>query len=219
MCQLESGDDACQRHHLRLMGKRGGAHPSLLLLGLLLLPRSAGAAETLEKRETVWDRPLSIALVTGLGTPNGLAGATLDVTPIRYLTLGGGGGMAIDGLQQEGHARLRIPIGAGAVTLGGGVSTGPYLNHGGKALCSIAYEGVCWHRRWERAWWKNVDVAFEMRTRDGFELRTFLGVAGQVDTPETECVVTRGSGKGACGAQTIAVLPYLGVSFGYVFDK
>lgn len=188
----------------------------LVLLGALALPRAA-KAESLDQRASVWDQPISVALVTGLGTPVGLAGATLDVAPIRYLTVGGGAGMAADGPQQEGHLRLRIPIGAGAVAIGGGVSSGPYLKHEGKLLCAIAYEGVCWERRWDRAWWKNAEVSFEMRTREGFELRTFLGVAGQVDTQENACVVTRGAGKGACGDRHVAVLPYLGVAFGYVF--
>lgn len=198
------------------MNRRGFG---LVLLGALGLPRLA-SAESRSERASVWDPPISVAVVTGLGTPTGLAGATLDVTPVRYLTVGGGAGMGVDGLQQEGHLRLRIPIGPVAVTFGGGVSSGPHVNHEGKILCAIAHEGVCWHRRWDRAWWKNADVAFEMRTSEGFELRAFVGVAGQIDTPETECLVTRGSGKGACGgARTVAVLPYIGVAFGYAFGE
>ena len=113
------------------------------LVGTLVLVASPTRAEAMpagDDEKSPFDQPVSVAVVTGLGTPVGHLGAIVEGSPVRWLAVGAGVGMTADGPQQAGHLHLRVPVGPLAVAFGAGLSTGPF--HHRPLFCGL-YDGSC----------------------------------------------------------------------------
>ena len=141
-----------------------------------------------ERRFEAWaTRPFALDLNLALSSPLGLAGASLEYAPIRYVSLGGGVGTNFEGLQLAGMLRVRVvQLATGALFVGGGYSQGPfrqwYGNHYGllsapKALfASMGHDSPPPDRYWERARWANVEAGIEARRDSGLDVRGFAGI-------------------------------------------
>jgi hypothetical protein len=157
-----------------------------------------------------WTRVLAVDAHVGLGTPYGLAGLSVEVSPVRFFAIEAGGGHSGYGPQIAGMARLRIPFGADALALGGGVSGGDYS-------AADTFLEPMWSKDWSPAYWVNLELAYSHRWRNGFELRPYVGVTSLLNPGDAVCVPNNNIGDGKCGNPATR-LPYAGLAIGYAFD-
>jgi hypothetical protein len=132
-------------------------------------------------------RPFAIDGVIGIATPFGLAGVSVEYAPVEALSLGGGLGTNLVGLQLAGMARLRFtPEQRSSLFFGAGYSQGAhYQGHGVQdgvlSLITgpLAQNSHNSHRylEWSTARWINLEVGGERRNESGFDARGFVGIA------------------------------------------
>jgi hypothetical protein len=183
--------------------------------------------------------------LTPSGSPYGHAAVALDWSPISWFSLNAGVGAGGAGPQYGfgGRFRLvasRIRSQSFAFTLGSGLSSGTYknsfldeINNGFEedapsastraATSPVRYmdNSTSSDRKWNPAYWYNLDLGVELRTADGFSLRLYMG-AGRVlnnsicyDTtyPERKEIVV----PCTSGTRKKVGYPYVGLALGYAF--
>lgn len=172
---------------------------------LLLLWSFAGrasAAGTATPAPKFSDRPIGIEARTGLATSVGLIGVVAELTPLDWVTLGGGVGENGYGAIFGTHLRLRPLIFDAAphealiaITLETAYSRG---RHGGfdfdplSALCegspddprSSCYRPTVVPQLID---WFQVEVGVELRIDSGFTFRFSAGGAGALGWPRWQC--------------------------------
>lgn len=150
------------------------------------------------------ERPLTIQTRTGLVAPWGLLGLSIDYAPTPRLSLEGGVGYGLFGLNLDamGHVRL-TSWETVAISVGAGVSTGRYENLG------ICESGQPCEKVWQRAYWLNAEAALDKRFESGLTLGARVGLGNLVNRKESEC------STGECPAVERLSLPYVGLSAGF----
>jgi hypothetical protein len=181
---------------------------------VLLFARSAFAEEPSAPDDPWRARPISLAGQM-IATPYGFAGASVAVTPVRWLSVEAGGGVTVDGPQAALMPRGRIFVSRKvALSLGLGASFGRYVDAHDLQLCAIVPFGARCPpdpvRTWETAAWANALGALEGRTGSGFEWRVFAGIGRLLNRGAFVC--DGGSCPDAAPTQ-----PYAGLALGYAF--
>jgi hypothetical protein len=216
-----------------------------LLVALTAAPARADPEQPIESvpaRPPVdpWaHRPVSILsrLEVGGGSfgPVGVQGLLLEVTPIRWVSVVGGGGIGFDGPQVTGMVRGRLFLTRNvAVSLGFGPSAGRYVDtdeplmdfswvgclfsgyggiDGGGSNSSSASCPRYYRKEYSTAWWANTELALEGRTGGGFEWRLFAGVGSLLNPNDGSCTSTT-----PCPV-TSGVAGYAGTELGYAFGR
>jgi hypothetical protein len=185
---------------------------TLAVLALLLTQTSSAYGQTTglsaDYGTSVWaSRPLAIEAHLGAGSPYGMAGLALDISPLSWLSLNIGGGAGLDGAQVAGMARFRLPLGPLAPTLSLGTSFGSFKEYGG------FFETV--RKSVDGAMWINGDLGLEYRWSTGVRLRAFGGM-GQT-TRAIDCRVEDGGyASSQCDGRGIEKV-YGGMAFAYAF--
>jgi hypothetical protein len=157
---------------------------------MLVLPLLAVLQDSPFNPEAYWKHPVGVEVL--LGSPAGLLGVGVEVTPIPYLSLEGaigwdssyitriGGGYG-QGRQSSLMGRLRVPFGGLAFSVGAGASWGAY-----EWCDSCPFEnGDQWN--WKQAVWTNVEGAVEYRWRLGFGVRLSWGRAWLDNPNDVTC--------------------------------
>jgi len=149
-----------------------------------------------------WGARPRVSASIGLFTPTGEIGAeyTQPLTPGFEVGVGVGAGLT--GAQFAAMPRLRFGRGPFAITLGVGVSGGPFRPN----FC--LGEDPCMDGQVD-ALWINGEVGGQITSRAGLAFRVFGGVGAVAAT--VRCTA------GTCGSIDGQVLPFLGVSLGHTF--
>lgn len=142
----------------------------------------------------LWDRPLAFHVTGGLDTPFGVAGAAVEFSPIRWIAIYAGGGVARSGARVAGGVHVRAPIGHGALGLMGGVGGGP-LDWSSRTNGEGAPSTQRW---WEFALHVHAGLTLEYRWEMGLFGRLAFGI-DTLATPGTADVCTLSTGE-ECGA-------------------
>jgi hypothetical protein len=134
------------------------------------------------------DHFLTVNAMLGLGTPVGLIGGTIEINPVSRLALGLGAGTNTEGLQLAALVRSRPfawarPKRALAITLGAALAAGPHRPFDfDPAFGSLDHRSPEERARdvdeaYERVYWLQPDVGFELQAKSGFHLVVSQGVA------------------------------------------
>ena len=171
---------------------------------------------------SVWsERRLALDAHAGLGTPLGLIGVSLEVTPIPYWTFGGGIGTSISGPQLAMSTRVRYPFGHGAIAFGVGASRGAYDTAEAWLADSL------WTRHWDHAYWLNLEVSLEHRWSTGVQFRMYGGVGAVLNPADGRCQPDQNNGGHDCSfpggplgllSFSETSVPYVGYAVGYAFS-
>lgn len=170
-------------------------------------------AEAAPDLAAVYDRYLSLQVHGGIDTPFGVAGASIEFSPFRYLGIYAGGGIGRDGARIAGGLWGRVPVGRAAIGLMAGV--------GGGALGwdSPGFVGMQIHRYWEFALFLHAGVSFEYRWDEGFFFRLSFGADALVAGDPDDC---RFSDTNACGLEgnnlAKPIRGWAGLTLGYALD-
>jgi hypothetical protein len=160
----------------------------------------------------VWARKVAIDLQAGFGTPYGLLGASVEWTPVRFLTIATGVGGSFGGAQLALLPRLRLLDGRTAVSIGGGPSWGGYAT-----TDDILYPS--WKATYP-CFWLNGDLSIEHRSSSGLDVRGYVGAATVVYADSaSECWAEGYSGCPSAQSQRGKTIPYLGLAIGYAFPS
>jgi hypothetical protein len=169
---------------------------------------------------SVWSRWLAVDGHLGAGTPYGFAGVSIEATPVKWWTFGGGLGVSYSGLQLAVSSRVRYPWGHSAIAAGVGVSRGPY-----GAVSPICCDDFGWSQHWSAAYWLNVDVvSIEHRSSSGRELRFYFGFGSLLNPKDGECHSYGDANyKPPCENRGTlfpnSVMPYIGFAYGAAFPE
>jgi hypothetical protein len=198
--------------------------PAWCLLVAAAVAPSRSAAAT--PRGQWAERPFAADAVLGFATPVGEAGGTVDYALVPRLSLGGGVGTNLQGLQLAGGARFRFtPQRPASLFAGAWYSQGPFdqgvgtrygivsaVLHGAERLTDHA-RPTPW-RRWDQARWVNLELGGEERRPGGFDARGFCGVAlllnPKSNREQLDVVVDHGPAP-----DVVPVLLYVGAAFGF----
>jgi hypothetical protein len=160
----------------------------------------------------VYDRLLAAAVTLGIDTPFGIAGASVEITPFRYLAVYAGVGVGRDGVRFGGGLHGRAPVGNAALGLMLGLTGGPL---DWDSLARDDAMGI--HRWWEMALFFNAGVTFEYRWSEGFFGRLAFGVDALIEpTTATSCMYDNGT---QCNGENMfaPVRGWAGLTLGYAF--
>jgi hypothetical protein len=175
------------------------------------------------------DRPISVNAMLGFGTPVGLIGGTVEINPLSRLALGVGAGTNTEGLQLALLARAR-PFAwprekrALAIRVGAAFSTGPY----GPDLTDVMVMGIDHSSpeerarevddAYERVYWLQPDVGFELQAKSGFHLVIASGVAVPLAYSGHHCTFSQSGVPAACPrAVAPQTLPTSMIVLGFAF--
>jgi hypothetical protein len=179
-----------------------------LSAGILVMTTERAEAQTYyyvteADLESPWDKVFAFEGHLGVGTPVGMLGLTVELSPTRWLTVAGGGGIGISGFQWAAMPRLRlIAHTRGSVQLGAGVSGGGYTYH------------MPFADDWENqhALWVNAEVSYQFRAYNGFQVRPYLGASVMSNPGEI-----RGAQRPVETGDMGTWLLYTGVAIGAAF--
>jgi hypothetical protein len=168
-------------------------------------------------------RPFALDGVLGIATPFGLAGVFVEYAPVEALSLGGGVGTNLLGLQLAGMARFRFtPEQRGSLFFGAGYSQGAhYQGHGVQdgvfslltgPLAQNSHNSYR-YLEWSTARWINLEVGGERRNQSGFDARGFVGVAILLNADDGVLSEQRDRYDQSIGPRALMV--YAGTAFGY----
>jgi hypothetical protein len=149
-----------------------------------------------ERRARVLQPPIERTSVTGdrlallghlgIGAPAGAIGLDVDVAPLTFLALDLGAGYSPGGWQLAATPRLRIRLNpTSLLTLGAGVSIGPYDNSHTVAGVGCVFfcimegmgdsSGDIATQHFDRALWYNLELGWDVYSSDRGMLRWTLG--------------------------------------------
>jgi hypothetical protein len=182
---------------------------------IVILCATVGAAARVGHSDPMsrYDRTsLAVNAHGGLGTPLGYAGAAVEITPVRWLSVEGGIGRGMAGAQLAVQPRVRLGGREGLIaSVGAGLSMGRFDRR--DPWWSIEYESTVFRR----AIWSNVETSLESRTAGGFQLRLYAGLGVMLQGERESC--TEDYGLVPCsGTERGWLSPYLGISAGYAFE-
>ena len=159
------------------------------------------------------DHLISVNAMLGFGTPVGLIGGTVEINPISPLALGVGAGTNTEGLQLALLARAR-PFAwarekrAFAITVGVAFATGPY----GPNLSDVMVTGIDHStpeerarevdEAYERVYWLQPEVGFELQAKSGFHLVVASGPAYPLAYSGHHCVFSQSGEPAECPRET-----------------
>lgn len=190
------------------------------LLGTLAAPAAAQTHEDPEPEVSTpapnpWDRVLAASVTLGLDTPFGIAGAALEVTPFRYLSIYAGGGVGREGGRFTAGLRPQFPIDHMAMGVMLGVAGGPFDWDSQGDMERVT------RRHWEMALFFHAGLTFEHRWNDGFFGRLELGVESLLAPGEADaCRFADGNDCGSItgsGGSYRPVRGWAGLTVGYAF--
>ena len=196
----------------------------LVALATLLVPRLVAAApgdpEATPAAATAlppsrWQKPVALEGHLGVGTPLGLVGVALDVTPVRWVSLNLGVGHRTEGTQFAAMTRARFsptPVTGG---FGAGISGGRYTWSTYSFLLGPRSEHASVDREWKTALWGNVDFHFEGRSGGGFQWRIYVGYATLLNPNQSTCSFEAPDGQRLCSERLSNI--YVGSAMGYAF--
>jgi hypothetical protein len=154
----------------------------------------------------------AVAPHLGLGTPYGVAGVALDARILPWLAIEAGVGL---GPNYGAMPRFRLPINEGALTLGSGISMGPYS---AEPILSISFcpgcddDGGEWGwSTWENAIWSKTEIGVEVPLSNVILLRVYGGYREILNKGGAQCPSY--SGYTMCQGGRDG-MPYAGVSWG-----
>ena len=197
----------------------------LVLLSLLSsTPALAG-----EVSSTTAEKPLTVMLEDGLGTPSGLFGVAVQYQLAADWGLYLGGGLGVTGIQLGVLAHYGIGLGSrGIHSLVFGL--GPSIGFRSESLgFHIEHQDdvEVGHDELFYTTWMNAELAYELRAHVGFTLRVVVGAGIRLaDNQEALCKGAPTDDESECNGIHFApgsriarlpVLPYLGVSYGWSF--
>ncbi len=163
-----------------------------------------------------WDRILALTVTGGLDTPYGVAGAAVEVTPFRYLTLYAGGGVSRSGGRFTVGVHPQFPMGRAALGLMAGVAGGPI------DWDSSVGDNLGVHRYWELGLFVHTGATFEYRWDSGFFGRIEAGaefLATDWDAPTSCTYIGSGASCGPAGSNLAAPFRgWVGLTLGYALD-
>ncbi|MEO7731436.1 MAG: hypothetical protein ABIY55_10715 [Kofleriaceae bacterium] len=141
-----------------------------------------------------------LALTLGLLTPTGEIGVEYTQRVLPYLEIGAGGGLGVFGAQASLMPRLRAGDRNTSLTLGAGVSGGPF--HEQPILCF----DDCGNTE-TTVLWANLEIGFDFTSDSGVSFRVYGG-AGDL--------IAHGSCTGPdCDRLRGTILPYVGIAVGH----
>jgi len=205
----------------------------LPVLALLVLSRSAAAepedplrdpekARVAQKRREPtygWERPFALSLNAGYRNPTGL-GLSFEAAPIRFLALEAGAGFGSEGPQLAGMLRLRIQARSNALSLGAGLSRGPFRAQDDCFFLTFLFRfGGCAsdeepEPEWDAAVFRNFELSIDRRTAWSTQFRFFFGVTTILNPEDTIC--DAGQPPERCATSDGFTSLYLGLAFGFV---
>jgi hypothetical protein len=187
-----------------------GAHP----------PESPDLAAAAPASVSPWRKPFAIEGHVGLGTPLGLIGVALDMTPMPWVSFNLGLGEGVDGTQYEAMARVRVAPAAVTGGIGAGASSGKYASNSDSCWwsCAAIERFPYTYREWNTAVWGNAEAFVEGRSGSGFQWRVYVGIGRLMNASASTCSFgPLGSPKpSACDAPMAT--GYVGTALGYAFS-
>jgi hypothetical protein len=175
-----------------------------------------------EPEDAPWNHEFSFDVVGGFGTPFGLLGGVVGVTPVPWFTVELGVGGTPSGPQLASMLRIRETKGEVRIGLGLGPSIGPR-----QATQIIDWADTVENVfTWDLAVRVNAEISLESRWGKAMELRGFFGV-GMVANSPSACVnhdaeagiaanYPCNTGISPSGLFT-TVVPYMGLALGHWF--
>jgi len=159
---------------------------------------------------------VGLGLDGGIGTPLGQLSASLELRPIRWLSLGAGGGFSLDGAQLGAMARIEPDLPA---YLGLGTSFGRYMRNTcsdfGHLFPADGGTGQCPKYEWDRARWLNIEGGYTSGFREDVRLRAYLGIAVLLNRTPSSCTMVKDAGgEEPCATTNSAQIPTHVVYFG-----
>ncbi|MEZ4223428.1 MAG: hypothetical protein R3B13_20950 [Polyangiaceae bacterium] len=208
------------------------------VMGLLCAPEVSSAQDAgghyVHADDSAWEKHFAVLGIVGFGTPVGYAGLAVEYSPTPILALGVGAGLGsgtentdclasghvgvcegplADRVQLAAMGRLRLlREQGGAVTIGGGFSTGGY------SWDEFTTDAPA-HKSAERAYWVNMELGGEFRGATGFSARGFAGYGRMLNPGALECVES-GVNTGHCDEDHQGDgegVVYFGGGFGWAF--
>ena len=208
--------------HCQVISRIAGAVVALTLTALT--PNTSWAARPESNPAVIgppnrWQEPVALEGHLGTGTPLGLAGVALDVTPVPWLSLNAGVGAGGSGAQFAGMARLRLAPAPVTGGIGAGVSAGRYAWDN---QCKVYY-GPCSamlrmpdiYRVWNPAIWGNAEFFLEGRTAGRFQWRVYIGLGRILNAGSSSCTWQSIDGQRPAGCDGTPFLGYFGTALGF----
>jgi hypothetical protein len=163
-----------------------------------------------------YDRLLAASVTLGIDTPYGIAGAALELSPVRYLGIYAGGGIGREGPRFVAGLLPHFPVGHLSVGLMLGVEGGPF------DWDSQGDEQTTTRRHWDFALFFNTGVTFEYRWDNGLFGRLAFGAEKLITPGEADlCQFPDGSDCGPVTGNGNAYTPvrgWAGLTVGYAFE-
>ena len=162
-----------------------------------------------------WERLLSVSVTGGWDTPFGVAGASVELKPIRYLGIYAGGGIGRSGARFAAGIHPQVPIENASLGLMLGV-------HGGQFDYDNIDQNFGIHRYWSMGFFAHAAVTFEYRWENGFFGRVMAGAEALL-APSQPTSCSNLSGTGTCdaasaGSLSLPIRGWVGLTLGYAFD-
>lgn len=168
-------------------------------------------------------RPFALDAVLGIATPFGLAGIAADFAPSEYVSLSGGVGSNLFGMQLATMARVRFsPEKRNSFFLGAGYSQGHHhqshgLQDGVFSLFTGPFSSMSHNSyrdlEWSTARWVNIEVGAERRESGGLDIRGFIGCAILLNSEDGVLSPKQGEYDQAISARGAMI--YIGTAMGY----
>lgn len=185
---IDVGDpklDSIAARHRSGTGHAVAAALSVLLT--LVLVSKGRAQDSARGASDRWEKPFTLALNLGLGTPTGFVGAEAQYNPSRYLGFAAGVGVNRVGPQLMAALRPRLPLSETvALSLSVGWSMGPYKQVDDASFYIDGPYPPVFDRHWAPAHWINVDAGLEVMSGATW-IRVYFGIARLLNVNDFTC--------------------------------
>jgi hypothetical protein len=197
----------------RFCGRRA-RFPRIAVLSTVLVTAAtrtslAASTKTADEQSFGWERHFALSLHAGLRNPLAF-GVAYEVSPVYFLSLETGAGLAEWGPQLGTMLRLRMPARSMAFSIAGGLSRGPFRLGGQDCFLGCATVGSLGSRSWSAAVWQNLELSLDRRGPLGFQIRLYIGLRSILNEASAEC-----RGIPAPCRTPDYYTGYLGISLGY----
>jgi hypothetical protein len=157
------------------------------LVALAWISEARAQDSAVSRANDGWEKPLTLAMNLGLGTPTGFVGAEAQYDPVRYLGFAGGVGVNRVGPQLMAAVRPRLPLGNSvALSLSLGWSMGPHEQVDDPWFYVDGPGLPVFDRHWAPAHWINADAGVEVMS-DRTWLRVYFGIARLLNVDDFTC--------------------------------